>query len=306
MASSAHFEQTILSIIPTATSDIPEKLIATARALFVQSKQKIVSLKPTEEPARIYICCHIACERLRAKLDLPPVKATRPPVPKRTYTNLYKYFDEALIDAPVRNRGRPAANAKSKVPKDIQAAIHNLCEKLDTPKAEQHVIAGIDYVLGTLKGDQDEDDLVGWIVLAYVVTITKLDPKTRTDADKKRLVRNTIEGLGKLGNGIGQTRALALTAKYEDEAQDWKWVQNIPLGGGTGGTVKGAKKRKRQTGESGIGRMIQDRVDFLSERRIANFEQWREMILAQVVAAEREALGHESNPTQQRSVVEAN
>jgi hypothetical protein len=199
---------------------------------------------------------------LRAKLDLPPIKATRPPLPKRAYQNLYQYFDKTLIDAPIRTRGRPpslAANPRSKIPKDVQAAIHNLCETLDTPRAEQHVLAGIEYVLGVSKTAHDEQELVGWVILAYAVTVTKLEHQTRTDADTSRLVRSTIKALGNFGKGIGQTRAMAFLAKHASEVQEWKWVQNIPLGGGaggTGGTVTNTRKRKRQMGESGIGRMV--------------------------------------------------
>src|SRR4051812_37012620 len=69
MASFAQMENTILTLIPTSTTEIPEALTATAKALFTQSKQKIITLKPQEEPARTYICAHLACERYNSTSD---------------------------------------------------------------------------------------------------------------------------------------------------------------------------------------------------------------------------------------------
>jgi len=57
-------ETTLLSLLPTYTAGaIPSALTSLAAALLAQSRTKASTLRPEEEVARAYTCCHIACER---------------------------------------------------------------------------------------------------------------------------------------------------------------------------------------------------------------------------------------------------
>lgn len=57
-------DATLLSILPTYTAGaLPSALTSLAAALLAQSRSKASTLKPEEEAARTYTCCHLACER---------------------------------------------------------------------------------------------------------------------------------------------------------------------------------------------------------------------------------------------------
>ncbi|OAF54893.1 hypothetical protein VC83_08698 [Pseudogymnoascus destructans] len=94
-------EQSLTSLLPRLTTDLPSDLINLASSLVAQSRNVASNLKQDEEIGRAYVCAHIACERLKSTLNLPPIEP-RPPVPPRVYTKLYTYLSSALAARPQR------------------------------------------------------------------------------------------------------------------------------------------------------------------------------------------------------------
>ncbi|TKA47399.1 hypothetical protein B0A55_13045, partial [Friedmanniomyces simplex] len=78
----------ILSPLPTSLTDLATSLVA-------QSRARASTLKPEEEIARTYACCHVACERLGKKLGLEVGKPA-PPCPPRVYGKLKTYLGSVL------------------------------------------------------------------------------------------------------------------------------------------------------------------------------------------------------------------
>ncbi|KAI5803474.1 origin recognition complex subunit 6-domain-containing protein [Peziza echinospora] len=107
-------EPLLSGLIPYLTGPVPDALINHATSLLAQSRSRISSLRPDEEPARAYLCAHIACERLKQRLDLPEI-LPRPPLPKRQYGVLYKQFNQML---PV---GGPGGQASSQQDETVPA-----------------------------------------------------------------------------------------------------------------------------------------------------------------------------------------
>ncbi|KAK6225890.1 origin recognition complex subunit 6 [Colletotrichum tabaci] len=121
-------EQTLLSLMPTHSSALPPPLVELAGSLLAQSRHRASTLKADEEVGRLYACAHIACDRLKITLDLPPIEP-RPPIPPRIYKRLYSHLDNILpnsalnrtpgkngtprqrqrhgVDSPVRTPHRP-------------------------------------------------------------------------------------------------------------------------------------------------------------------------------------------------------
>ncbi|KAI1404451.1 hypothetical protein F4819DRAFT_124619 [Hypoxylon fuscum] len=98
-------ENTILSLLPTYSKDLPQPLIELASSLLTQSRHSAGTLKGEEEIARAYACAHIACERLKITLDLPPIQP-RPPVQPRIYKRLYTHLDNVLPASTLGRSGR--------------------------------------------------------------------------------------------------------------------------------------------------------------------------------------------------------
>ncbi|KAK1508394.1 origin recognition complex subunit 6 [Colletotrichum tamarilloi] len=121
-------EQTLLSLMPTHGSALPPSLVELAGSLLAQSRHRASTLKADEEIGRLYACAHIACDRLKISLDLPPIEP-RPPITPRIYKRLYSHLDNILpntalnrtpgkngtprnrqrhgVDSPVRTPHRP-------------------------------------------------------------------------------------------------------------------------------------------------------------------------------------------------------
>ncbi|KAL9942873.1 hypothetical protein D7B24_003603 [Verticillium nonalfalfae] len=105
---SRSIEQALLQLMPTHATDLPPPLVELASALLAQSRHRASTLKAEEEVARLHACCHIACDRLKITLDLPPIHS-RPPIPPRIYQRLYAHLDNILphnvtARTPAKNR----------------------------------------------------------------------------------------------------------------------------------------------------------------------------------------------------------
>lgn len=107
-------EQPLLSLLPTLSSDtLPRQLVDLASSLLAQSRNNASTLKAEEEVARSYACSHIACERLKTSLDLPPINK-RPPVQPRIYARLYGYLDRVLVGNGRTPQGARTPGGKSR------------------------------------------------------------------------------------------------------------------------------------------------------------------------------------------------
>lgn len=92
---SKSIEPSLALLVPSLNGAFPPQLTDLAASLLTQSRHRASALKSEEEIARPYACAHIACERLKTILDLPPINH-KPPIPPRIYTRLHTYLDKIL------------------------------------------------------------------------------------------------------------------------------------------------------------------------------------------------------------------
>ncbi|ESA43516.1 hypothetical protein GE21DRAFT_2899 [Neurospora crassa] len=102
-------EQALLSLLPTHNTTLPQPLVDLASSLLAQSRHRASTLKAEEEIARTYACAHLACDRLKITLNLPPIDP-RPPIPPRIYKRLCSHLSNILpstSSTPGRGGGTP-------------------------------------------------------------------------------------------------------------------------------------------------------------------------------------------------------
>ncbi|KAL1900936.1 hypothetical protein Sste5346_001997 [Sporothrix stenoceras] len=92
-------EPALRSLLPTHNGPFPPQLTELAGSLLAQSRHRASTLKADEEIARSYACAHIACDRLKTSLNLPPIEP-RPPIQPRLYKRLYTHLDTILAPTP--------------------------------------------------------------------------------------------------------------------------------------------------------------------------------------------------------------
>ncbi|KAI1369024.1 hypothetical protein F5Y08DRAFT_294444 [Xylaria arbuscula] len=98
-------EPTLYSLLPSHSTALPQPLLDLASSLLTQSRHNAGALKVDEEVARSYACAHLACERLKISLNLPPIQV-RPPIPPRLYKRLYSHLDNVLPSTSLSKPGR--------------------------------------------------------------------------------------------------------------------------------------------------------------------------------------------------------
>lgn len=130
---------TLLMLLPTShftLATIPLPLISLTICLSGASRSRATTLKPEEEIARQYACAHIACERLKQRLNLPRIEP-RPPCGPRIYKKLYKFLESALAPevAPVSAKKPPTSRrvASAKSTPTSHAKKQGVKQTLQTP-----------------------------------------------------------------------------------------------------------------------------------------------------------------------------
>ena len=99
MAPTSQLTPSLLSLLPSYNlQTLPPSLIHLSESLLAQSRQRASHLKTDEEIARGYACCEIACNRLRAKLRLPPPKAGGAPCKPAVYKRLVGFLGGVLAE----------------------------------------------------------------------------------------------------------------------------------------------------------------------------------------------------------------
>ncbi|PWW76799.1 hypothetical protein C7212DRAFT_357758 [Tuber magnatum] len=264
-------ESTLSGLIPSLVGPVPPELIDLSASLITQSRNRISSLKPTEEGARVYVCAHIACDRLRKKLDLPAIEP-RPPLVKKAYGALYNQFHKALTTVPFRAQqvapqapletpstvssiSTPAVGGSnlSSTDPEIRAHVIALCRALGCPSAGIHIIAGTIATLEVAPDDKfprRKNYALPIITAAALLIIEKLLPEGKTI---------TVGSAGKWRRGEGYCmkrdgvmKALGSVGEdgfTKDDTDGWvkdlsmmgikelEWLKNVPDQGGI-------KKRK--------------------------------------------------------------
>ncbi|KAK6521655.1 hypothetical protein TWF506_001864 [Arthrobotrys conoides] len=356
-------ERTLTMLLPTATGGIPRELIDTTSSLIAQSRHKLSNLKQAEEPAREMLCAHLACERLRNKLDLPVLPDKPPaPVPPRLYKTLYKQFSETLVigssaraaaanaaasssitvdPSSSTSRSRIVSKPKSSFIKNTPAPkptssttssnkklepylplITELCNSDATtpPTSIHHITAGANYIFSSIKYKNLTETPYTLIGVLYVVVVKELMGEEEFEGQVEEERRGWYEG--KIGEvyrclkGKGVVRAREATWKEEfngvlgevagSDMRETRWFMDMVDGRGVGdgeeeeeegdvevvgeeggGDVKKGKRKAAEAGmESGIGSMMQDRLDFLSDKRRKAYSEWKTETLRRIAQLE--------------------
>ncbi|KAK8227726.1 origin recognition complex subunit 6-domain-containing protein [Phyllosticta paracitricarpa] len=352
-------EQALAGLIPSHNGPLPPELTTMASSLLAQSRSKASSLKPEEEIARTYACAHLACERLKQRLNLPAIQP-RPPVAPRTYRKVYDYFENALrgsaantpasagrrrravveADKDAAGRGRATPRSRAAVtgatgakdfggepPEWIMPLIRTLCKTLDAPAAVPHVYAGLRSVLrltssssslpssGTRGrptreaaraksgggGGVAEGDIAALVVaLVFFVSVRMAGRATgKAEHDARRNKAAAVLMDGGYANGVDDKAlakqiddmvARAGEQKWVDETQEQRRRSSAAAGGGDKNASTPLKQSRADSSSlrGGLGTMMQESVDYLSEEKRRDYKVWRAKIMKQVEAIEKE------------------
>ncbi|ODQ53048.1 hypothetical protein SAICODRAFT_19408 [Saitoella complicata NRRL Y-17804] len=326
------------SLLPSYGT-IPQNLVTAAQNLQSQSMKKIPHLKPAEESGRLYICAHLACERLTTSLNLPDL-TPQPPMPPKTYKTLLAQFRTALESATTPSTRRRSSRAESGTPTSTSShvvdvasgEIRALCTKLGATTGIVHIIS---LVTKLLPLHPRAESRAGVIAAAYVLVHQRLStPTNNTSTDiitapPASLSRAQRKGLLDALGGVLQTKELdkwVEIVREDCEGHDWLdgiQPQQSPTKKPTPGSGADTPSRKRKAADqvhddigtptptstpansamalaattrnktqtraiSGIGSMIVPQVDYLSERRVKEYEVWKKGVMEKVDAVEKE------------------
>ncbi|KAL8731590.1 MAG: hypothetical protein Q9166_003278 [cf. Caloplaca sp. 2 TL-2023] len=313
--------QALASLVPGWNSALPPELLELAASLLAQSRNQASSLKAEEEIARTYTCSHLACERAArvtaTPTKTPPTTSRKPvrTVPRPPYSVRHKRKRESTISEAVPSWAMPVIRALCKrldapaAPAHIFAGVSSI---LTLPPPTDDSV-----------GDDEMEQLrslsiESLIVAVYILVRTRLlgvetDPIAYPAQRDKAL---TV--LGQLRKGEAATLATDSAS-----VNDWMrairrgcwaeldWFANVSQGAGLSlnelgvGPVNDYEGSRMDDDETlvhgsykpdglapekpylqpGLGTM--DRVDYLSEEKRADYQVWKNNILARIERMEK-------------------
>lgn len=192
------------------------------------------------------------------------------------------------------------------MPKWIAPVIRKMCRKMETPKAVPHVLAGVESIL-TLPSPGGEQTMEGKIpALVAAVWFFVMQELTGKETTGKEFAskRNKI-----LAEFKGMRDDVLIVGKVGADEEAWKgwetvgardvkgWVQevtsngwleldwftNIDNGGAGGHQEESEDERPRKLAKrEGLGMMMQDRYDYLSQENKAEYAAWRDTMLGAI------------------------
>ncbi|KAF2637915.1 hypothetical protein P280DRAFT_406143 [Massarina eburnea CBS 473.64] len=151
--SRATIEQSLNGLVPTLNGVLPQELVEIALSLLTQSRGIANSLKADEEIARPYACAHLACDRLKKRLNLPSL-TPRPPCPPRIYKKLYKYLESTLPAAAPREPQTPRKDAAKSAPPSART----------TPKTPKTPMSATRTPRSTRKVEHTAQEAPDWVM----------------------------------------------------------------------------------------------------------------------------------------------
>jgi origin recognition complex subunit 6 len=272
------------SLLPTL-SPLPPALIDLSTSLLSQSRTRASALKPEEEIARTYACCHIACERLGKQLGLE-IGRPMPPCPPKVYAKL-KAFLSSTLRTPTTpttpRRGRFVGTGSGRA-KGEEGGTPRSGKTLRSGGEEHGMPSGRKEGLAASNGRKRKVDEVATAgPSAQEKAQSEQQPVTRhkevADSDPQELDAEVVDN-----------------DDNEEPTRSTKRPSKTPL-------RRKEKHAKRPTKmdeevdedespaglQMGLGTMFQTAVDWLSEERREEFLEWKEGMMKQITALERRA-----------------
>lgn len=201
------------------------------------------------------------------------------------------------------------------------SVIRQLCKGFAAPAAPPHVFAGVSSINSSIKsihGTGTESigvKLPALLVAVFLVVYTRLSGvETPTDEYSRRIrlalatVGESVDGNADIENVGEEDVNLCMRKIGEQQWTRMDWFANIPIGSGVGepGDESGPTEIQVETDieddllvvnrrvkgwpvvsekeylQPGLGTMMQDKVDYLSDERRRDYQHWKKDILSQI------------------------
>ncbi|KAL1646852.1 hypothetical protein SLS58_002987 [Diplodia intermedia] len=318
-------EQALVGLVPAHNGPLPPELLNTAVSLLAQSRNKASSLRPEEEIARTYVCAHLACESAARNGDndddgivpsyvTPLIRALCRALgaPGAAVPHVYAGVRSILREGAAAGSdnknttpSRSSARNKRRSSGGATAAATTTMEKVE---------------------ERDIPPLIAVLLMYTMIKLGGRPTSAAELRERRERAVEVVWGECEACEGwwgteeelVRKVEKLLVEAK-ERGWLDMEWFGNVVQGdadvemGDEDGDEEGdteedeggagvpptpytpLKKRKTKTvdvqagvSQGGLGTMMQDKVDYLSEARRAGFVKWKAGIMKRVERIERE------------------
>ncbi|KAK4895603.1 hypothetical protein LTR27_006386 [Elasticomyces elasticus] len=274
--SSKQVTSSLSSLLPTL-SPLPDTLVDLATSLVAQSRARASTLKPEEEIARTYACCHIACERLGKKLGLEVGKPA-PPCQPRVYTKLKTYLSSVLRtpttprsaartgNKPASGRGDASTGASAVKPAEPNSAGRSL---RGTPSKRPAPVAGSTpskRLKRTAAASPTQETAPSEVAAPATNTAQEEEEEHDQEPD---------EDIDDEPTPVRRPAKTPLRRKEKHAKRDSEVDEDL----GAAGLLPG------------LGTMFQPALDWLSDERRADYKLWEKDIYREMAAIRRQEVG---------------
>uniref|UniRef100_A0A060TCY8 ARAD1D46750p n=1 Tax=Blastobotrys adeninivorans TaxID=409370 RepID=A0A060TCY8_BLAAD len=303
------------SLLPTYTEAFPADLVQLSGNIYVQSKSR-VPLRPEEEPARMHLCANLAIQRLEQKLDLPAPSLRQTPIPVRSYQKMLTLFRNQLNPSSASNTPlstpRKSPPKRTQTPRTVTPSKRRLEDEFPklSPGNEQEAREGSPSPTPSpskRRGGPKESDPTTNEMEQICNSLGVSDAATAAVAQGYKMYNNLVKDRWGLFAGLVYTIVSkaqpeliksSQTLPFEqkiikqtpsvstDRVEEWiAWCQHIvvdqtwvraAIPPEVLATSRLSKRNRRLT--SGIGNMITSALTFTSQKKIDEYQAWKQSI----------------------------
>ena len=196
-----------------------------------------------------------------------------------------------------------------------------MCKKLAAPAAPHHILAGVSSILSSQSLDHEAIDInvPALITVLYIFVVSRLTGVATEPAEflqRKKLALTAVkEAIAQHGESVGCEQDdvdICMRQIGENHWTEMDWFSNMEVGSGLGrkgadqgedeGTGEGADdeadeghvlpvqsrglvsmgSEEEDYLQAGLGTMMDDRVDYLSDARRLSYQRWKTEMLLQI------------------------
>ena len=247
----------LLKLLPDyEEATLPKELISQTETFLSQITTD--QLTAAEQPARSFVCAHIACEQLANRFELPDLNTSKIPIVPSKYKALFKRLRNDAVFKQVQDSGKSRAESSRKVARDIAKEV---CSKLDAVPLST-VLLILDRILPHYKAA----DLRALVAATWLVSHQHM-------SQSNKIVASNLTALVKeLGIAKTEIEEQITFVRANTTDEDWAQLHVSKL-------KYTAETKKEKVARI---RMVAHGTDYTSARAEKEYQAWERDILVKL------------------------
>ena len=243
-----------------------------------------------------------------------------PPASRKSFARESRAVSSRFLEP--GSKGPNISPTSFEAPMWVMPVIRDLCKKLGAPAAPHHIYTGVSSILATLNMSHEIStvNIPALIIVVFIFVTTRLtgvetDPHEFDRRREKALetIKIALQRISESTSCSGEDVARCMREAREHQWVNMDWFSNVKVGSGLDRDAASVSDEDVEDLEEdsvmifamrhavepatfseeylqpGLGTMLEERTDYLSDAKTRSYEQWRTRMLAKIDSLESQS-----------------